>query len=108
MTNKKYSPGQAVVKPRQIDVLPGEGKSINQACKEHGRRPVRLLCIIDEYTRETLAIRVERSIGAQVVVEQWRREYNTVRLHSSLGYRPPAPAAINPQPPVLEQVAAMR
>ena len=35
----------------------------------HGGRPVRLLCLIYEYTREALAIRVERSIGAQVVVE---------------------------------------
>lgn len=30
---------------------------------------------------------------AQVVIEQWRREYNTIRPHSSLGYKPPAPAA---------------
>ncbi|MBY0267929.1 MAG: IS3 family transposase [Burkholderiales bacterium] len=155
----------------------------------HGGRPVRLLCIIDEYTREALAIRVERSIGAQVVIEtladimlmrgvpdhirsdngpeftakalrawlatvgartlyiepgspwengycesfngrlrdellngeifyslrearvvieRWRKEYNTVRPHSALGYRPPAPAAINPKPPVLEQAAAMQ
>lgn len=28
---------------------------------------------------------------AQVLVEQWRIHYNTVRPHSSLGYRPPAP-----------------
>jgi transposase InsO family protein len=28
---------------------------------------------------------------AQVVIEQWRNHYNTVRPHSSLGYRPPAP-----------------
>jgi transposase InsO family protein len=35
----------------------------------HGGRPLRLLCIIDEYTREALVIRVERSIGAQVVIE---------------------------------------
>jgi transposase InsO family protein len=28
---------------------------------------------------------------AQVLIEQWRREYNQVRPHSSLGYRPPAP-----------------
>jgi transposase InsO family protein len=155
----------------------------------HGGRPVRLLCIIDEYTREALAIRVERSIRAQVVIEtladvmlmrgvpdhirsdngpeftakalrawlatvgartlyiepgspwengycesfngrlrdellngeifyslrearvvieRWRKEYNTVRPHSSLGYRPPAPAAINPKPPALEQAAAMQ
>ena len=31
---------------------------------------------------------------AQVVIEQWRVHYNTVRPHSSLGYRPPAPPAI--------------
>jgi putative transposase len=30
---------------------------------------------------------------AQVLIEQWRREYNTVRPHSALGYRPPAPEA---------------
>jgi len=33
---------------------------------------------------------------AQVVIEQWRVQYNEVRPHSSLGYRPPAPAAIVP------------
>ena len=31
---------------------------------------------------------------AQIVIENWRRHYNTVRPHSSLGYRPPAPEAI--------------
>jgi putative transposase len=36
---------------------------------------------------------------AQVVIEQWRVQYNTVRPHSSLGYRPPAPEAILPQQP---------
>ena len=35
---------------------------------------------------------------AQVLVERWRRHYNTVRPHSSLGDRPPAPAAIQPWP----------
>ena len=33
---------------------------------------------------------------ARVLIEQWRREYNQVRPHSSLGYRPPAPEAIIP------------
>ena len=28
---------------------------------------------------------------AKVVIESWRRHYNTARPHSSLGYRPPAP-----------------
>ena len=36
---------------------------------------------------------------AKVLIERWRLEYNTVRPHSSLGYRPPAPAAIEPFEP---------
>ena len=35
---------------------------------------------------------------AAVLVEQWRREYNTIRPHSSLRYRPPAPEALRPDP----------
>jgi transposase InsO family protein len=30
-------------------------------------------------------------LEAQVVTEAWRKHYNTIRAHSSLGYRPPAP-----------------
>jgi transposase InsO family protein len=36
---------------------------------------------------------------AKVLLEHWRREYNTVRPHSSLGYRPPAPEAVLPAEP---------
>ena len=35
---------------------------------------------------------------AKVLVERWRREYNTIRPHSALGYRPPAPVTIAPLP----------
>lgn len=44
---------------------------------------------------------------ARIIVESWRRHYNTVRPHGSLGYKPPAPevfipafarAALHPQP----------
>ena len=31
---------------------------------------------------------------AQVLIEQWRRHYNSIRPHSAIGYRPPAPEAI--------------
>ncbi len=38
---------------------------------------------------------------AKVIIEAWRRYYNTERPHSSLGYKPPAPEAIvwPPSPP---------
>jgi putative transposase len=31
---------------------------------------------------------------AKILIEQWRKEYNQVRPHSSLGYQPPAPETI--------------
>jgi putative transposase len=33
---------------------------------------------------------------AKVLIESWRREYNEIRPHSSLGYRPPTPKVILP------------
>ena len=161
------------------------------SARTHEGKTLRLLTLIDEYTRECLAIRVERRMGtqevietlsevmlwrgipeqirsdngsefiaqglrqwlanlgtgtlyiepgspwengycesfngklrdeclngeifyslkeAQVVIEQWRVQYNTVRPHSALGYRPPAPGAYSsllPLKPVSQPQAAM-
>jgi putative transposase len=35
-------------------------------------------------------------LEAQVITERWRKGYSQFRPHSSLGYRPPAPEAIEP------------
>jgi len=35
-------------------------------------------------------------LEAKVLIERWRRNYNTRRPHRSLGYRPPGPEAIQP------------
>ena len=35
-------------------------------------------------------------LAAKKLIERWRRHYNTARPHSSLGYRAPAPEAIQP------------
>ena len=51
-----------------------------------------------ETKRENLKLRDELLNGeifytlteAQVIIEHWRNHYNTKRLHSALGYRPPA------------------
>jgi transposase InsO family protein len=145
------------------------------ADRTHDGRPIRMLTVIDEYTRECLAIEVQRRLSSQdvldvlrdlfvergapeyirsdngaeftakavrqwlkdvavktlfiepaspwengynesfngklrdellareifytvqeakVLIEGWRVQYNQIRPHSSLGYRPPAPAAI--------------
>jgi len=34
---------------------------------------------------------------AKVIIEKWRREYNTIRPHSSLGYKAPNPVTILPK-----------
>jgi len=41
---------------------------------------------------------------AQAMIEMWRQQYNTVRPHSALGYRPPVPAAIVLQPSQFQPV----
>ena len=109
-------------------------------------RAFRMLTIVDEFTRECLAIDVARTLTsedvlerlsdlfvrrgvpdhirsdngseftaklrdelldrevfdtlleAKVLIGRWRKAYNTVRPHSSLGYRPPAPESRRPCP----------
>jgi len=41
---------------------------------------------------------------ALVLIEMWRKHYNKIRPHSSLGYRPPAPATFVAQPSQIQQV----
>jgi transposase InsO family protein len=49
---------------------------------------------------ELLAGEVFNTVAeARVLIEQWRRHYNTVRPHSALGYRPPAPEVTLPGMP---------
>jgi putative transposase len=39
---------------------------------------------------------------ARIVIESWRRHYNEVRPHSSLGYKPPAPEVLIPTRPAAQ------
>jgi putative transposase len=114
-------------------------------CTTDGR-PLKVLAVVDDYSRECLALVVTRRLRAtdvlealavqtlfiapgspwengyvesfngklrdellaretfttlteaRILIERWRREYNTVRPHSALGYRPPAPEAVRPMP----------
>ena len=79
--------------------------------------------MLDEFTHECLAIRVARKLKAIDVIdvlsdllilrgvpaqyergspwkngyiESWRRHYNTIRPHASIGYKPPAPEVFVP------------
>jgi len=44
---------------------------------------------------------------AQILIEQWRRFYNTQRPHSSLGYHPPAPETILPRRTTIPYAATL-
>jgi len=33
-------------------------------------------------------------LEAKIIIEMWRKHYNRIRPHSSLGYRPPAPVTV--------------
>jgi transposase InsO family protein len=64
-------------------------------------RAFRTLNILDEHSRECLAIRVKRKLNSTEVIDAltdlfMRNHYNTKRPHSALDYRPPAPEAIIP------------
>ncbi len=45
----------------------------------------------DEFLNREL---FDTMVEVEVLTKLWVREYNTVRPHSSLGYKPPAPQAI--------------
>jgi hypothetical protein len=66
-------------------------------------RPLKCLTVVDEYSRDG-KLRDELLNGeifttvheTRVLTTWWRRQYNHVQPHSTLGYRPPAPVVINP------------
>jgi putative transposase len=45
---------------------------------------------------------------AQIVIEQWRKHYNTVRPHSALNYRSPAPQTFAPSAHHLDEIMPMQ
>src|SRR5919107_5622046 len=71
MSSKRHTPEEIVAKLRQVDVLTSQGSSVADAIRQIGVTEV-------------------------ILIESWRRHYNAVRPHASLGYRPPAPEVFVP------------
>jgi transposase InsO family protein len=44
--------------------------------------------------------------GSISLIAQWRVHYNTIRPHSSLNYRPPAPETLTPTEELPDQMKA--
>ncbi len=68
MSRKRYTVEQIIHKLREAEVELSQGKAVGHVVRKLG---------ITEQT-----------------YYRWRRDYNTLRPHSSLGYRPPAPEAM--------------
>ena len=91
MANKRHKPEEIVTKLRQVEVLVGQGMARIDAIRQ-----VRIV--------EQTYYRWRKQYGeifytlkeAQIIIEEWRKHYNTKRPHSALGYRPPAPETIVP------------
>ena len=86
---KKHRPEEALTKLRQVGVLVSQGQSVAEAIRAIGVTEVTYDELLDGEIFYSLR-------EAQVVIESWRRHYNTIRPHASLGFRPPAPEVILP------------
>ena len=85
MPRKRFKPEEIVAKLRQVDVLVSQGQSMAEPIRQIGVSEVSLRDEIFYTLRE-----------AQIIIESWRRHYNAVRPHASLGYKPPAPEVFVP------------
>ncbi len=86
---KHRKPEEIVAKLRQADVLISQGQSVADAIRALGVSSV----TYDELLNGEIFYTLKE---AQIVIESWRRHYNGVRPHASLGYRPPAPEVFVP------------
>jgi transposase InsO family protein len=89
---KRHAPEEIVAKLRQVEVLTGQGTPVADAIRAIGVTEA-------TYRDELLEVEIFNSLReAQILIESWRRHFNTIRPHSALGYRPPGPEVLVPNP----------
>jgi transposase InsO family protein len=96
MSRKRHKPEEIVAKLRQVEVFMAQGRPVADAIRSIGVTEVTLgSSPRAELRDELLNGEVFSTLQeAKVVIEGWRRHYNTLRPHSSLGYVPPAPEVV--------------
>jgi transposase InsO family protein len=95
MGRKQFTTEKIIGMLREADVALAQGMKVGEICRklEVSEQKFR-----DELLNRELFFTLKE---AKIVIDNWRREYNTIRPHSSLNNRPPAPEAI--LPPLLHQ-----
>src|SRR3712207_3287938 len=88
MARKRHTAEETVGKLRQVDVPTAQGRPMAGAVRAIGASEA-------THRDELLDGEVFHPLAeAKIVIEGWRRPYDTGRPHSALGYRPPAPGAV--------------
>lgn len=105
MDKQRYKPEEIILKLREVEIGQGKGLVIATACRNAGITDVTYYRHNGKFRNELLNGDIFATLQeAQILIERWREHYNTVRPHSSLGYRPPAPETTAPrrlnQPPL--------
>ena len=88
MPRKRYTPEEILQHLRTVELDTGKGLAVLDACRKLG---------ITEQTYRAQFLDGELFYTlkeAQIMTERWRRHYNTVRPHGSLGGQPPVPETI--------------
>ena len=102
MPKKRFTAEQIVTLLRQIEVSMAQGNPYAGGLPGSGH-------IAAELRDELLNGEIFYSLKeAQVVIEQWRKHYNTIRPHSALNYRPPAPQTFAPLAHHLDEIMPMQ
>ncbi len=90
MKKTRYTPEQIISKLREAEVVLAKGGPVGLVCKQIG---VTEQTLGDEVLKREIFYTLKE---AKFIIEQWRKEYNQIRPHSSLGYRSPAPKTVVP------------
>jgi transposase InsO family protein len=88
MPKKRYTPEEVIQHLRTVELETSKGLAVLDAYRKLG---------ITEQTYSDQLLNGERFYTlkeAHIIIERWRIHDNTVRPHSSLGGKPPAPEAI--------------
>lgn len=108
MGTKRHKPEDVIAKLRQVDVLVSQGQSVPEAIRAVGSQTAYIAPgapwengyvesfnarLRDELLNGEIFYTLKE---ARIIIESWRRHYNTIRPHGALGYRPPAPEVFVP------------